>query len=568
MGWSSSSVQASGNNGTITSPLRIAKRDSPGRPKGPAVARRTSSSYRHVHNNNLVSKSPFKSQIPTPSTPSSRPPPIVFPTRRVSGEKRPRPVSMCEQAEAENDRPFALKRDRKQSKTFQGLIEKEPVTKSPFKVQQRPSIPEPKPPTPPIPLSLETQRLSSTPPTPSYMPTPAVASSGGPSPGRSSLVSRRMHGPRLSGGTKRDRRKTVTFLERCDVLEFDREDDTEEEMFEDAGDEDPDDSSHDMQMGSDPFINSSRSNNESHELMEEDASYESIQLSDEGFNQSPSVPSLLCDPDASITGIVDEMFFSSNAANLLSDISMASNNTNTPPRHNDIPTDFETEGGIPFGRSHHVDRFLQHQHSPHQSPPPHFSPHGSSPVQHNSHISQSPSSLPYRFNLPTHASPLGPPATPPRRSPALRHSTPPLGRSTHVERIRQARKEEVEVENVDKLPASPSPIKRTPAGSGVCDDGLIPKFDIGARAFITFCLLSLLLINVPSAKEIEPESYHSANISIDPFAPRLQDESALSDLQEEETCSINDSKESANVSIGNSEINLSALAGDCEEVRN
>ena len=395
---------------------------------------------------------------------------------------------MYEQAEAENDRPFALKRDRKQSTTFQGLIEKEPVTKSPFKVKQRASIPEPKPPAPPIPPSLETQQLSSTPPGPSYIPTPAVTSSGGPSPGRSALVSRRMHGPRLSGGAKRDRRKTVTFHERCDVLEFDREDDTEEEVFEDDDDEDPDESSHDMQGDADPFTTSSRPNNESDEPMEEDASYESIQLSDEGFNPSSSVPSLLCDPDASITGIVDEMFFSSNAANLLSDISMTSNNTSTPPRHNDIPTDLETEDGVPFGRSHHVDRFLQNQHSAHQTPP-HFSPHASSPVRHSSPNSQSPSSLAHRFNLPTHASPLGPPATPPRRSPALRHSTPPLGRSTHTERIRQARKEEVEVDNVGQLPASPSPMKKTSAGSGVRDDGLIPKFDIGACAFITvtFC---------------------------------------------------------------------------------
>lgn len=453
------------------------------------MARRTSSSYRHVHNNNLVSKSPFKSQIPTPSTPSSRPPPIVFPTRRVSGEKRPRPSSMYEQAEAENDRPFALKRDRKQSRTFQGLIEKEPVTKSPFKVQQGASIPEQKPPAPPIPPPFETQRLSSTPPASSYIPTPAVTSSGGPSPGRSALVSRRMHGPRLSGGAKRARRKTVTFHERCDVLEFDREDDTEEEVFEDADDEDPDESSHDMQGDADPFTTSSRPSNESDEPMEEDASYESIQLSDEGFNPSSSVPSLLCDPDASITGIVDEMFFSSNAANLLSDVSMTSNNTSTPPRHNDIPTDLETEDGVPFGRSHHVDRFLQNQHSPHQSPP-HFSPHASSPLHHSSPSSQSPSALAHRFNLPTHASPLGPPATPPRRSPALRHSTPPLGRSTHIERIRQARQEEIEVDNVGQLPASPSPMKRTSAGLGVRDDGLIPKFDIGACTFITFTFCS------------------------------------------------------------------------------
>lgn len=74
-----------------------------------------------------------------------------------------------------------------------------------------------------------------------------------------------------------------------------------------------------------------------------------------------------------------------------------------------------------------------------------------------------------------------------------------------------------------------------------------------------------------SANEVDPEPDHSANISVDPFAPRLQDESALSDLQEEtEASSSNNSKDSANISIGNSEINLSALASerDCEEVRN
>lgn len=83
----------------------------------------------------------------------------------------------------------------------------------------------------------------------------------------------------------------------------------------------------------------------------------------------------------------------------------------------------------------------------------------------------------------------------------------------------------------------------------------------------------MLLNNVSplaSVNEVDPESNHSGNISIDPFAPRLQDESAFSDIQEEgEASSINSSKDS-NISIGNSEINLSALASerDCEEVRN
>ncbi|KDR75165.1 hypothetical protein GALMADRAFT_69760 [Galerina marginata CBS 339.88] len=549
MGWNTpatTSAAPSGSGGSITSPLRIAKRDSPGRVKGPAVARRTSSSYRHVHTNNLVSKSPFKSQIPTPSTPLSRPSPVSFPTRRVSGEKRPRPSSLHELAETENDRPFALKRDRKQSKTFQGLIEKEPVTKSPFKLQQRqPPVTEAKPP-PPIPLVYEPTRMPSTPPKQSHLPAPLAPSSSGPSPGRSALVSRRMHGPRLSGGAKRERRKTVTFHERCDVLEFDREDEIEEETFESQDEDDCDESSHDIQLEGDSFANPSRSNHDNDQIMDDDTSYESIQLSDGGFN--PPVPSLLSDPDASITGIVEEMFFASNAANLLSETSMTSN-VSTPPRHSDIPTDLETEDGIPFGRSHHVDRFLQHHqhHSPQTNQPPHFSPHNS-PLQHISPKNQSPSSYPYSFNLATHASPDGPPATPPRRSPAVRHSTPPLGRSTHAERVLKAREEEraeeEEADDVGKLPASPSPMKRIPQGQ-FAHEGLIPRFDLNTGLG-------------------DAELNQSGNISVDIFAPRIQDESILSELDESQdvVSTKDDSDSSITLSIGNSEINLSALASD------
>ena len=110
-----------------------------------------------------------------------------------------------------------------------------------------------------------------------------------------------------------------------------------------------------------------------------DTSCDSIQLSDQGVD--PSDPSLLSDPDASITGIIDEMFCSSNAANVLADTSLLSN-ISTPPRHLDIPTDLETEDGVPFGRSHHDERFLQHHENElsQQSPnilQPCFSPHAS-----------------------------------------------------------------------------------------------------------------------------------------------------------------------------------------------
>ncbi|KAG9312059.1 hypothetical protein JVU11DRAFT_7340 [Chiua virens] len=89
-GWGKS---ASSSSSLATTPLRIAKRE--GKPPFPVVARRSSSSYKHVRSNNLVSKSPFKTQPAFPSKPStsasSDTPPVPQGTRRVSGEKRPRP---------------------------------------------------------------------------------------------------------------------------------------------------------------------------------------------------------------------------------------------------------------------------------------------------------------------------------------------------------------------------------------------------------------------------------------------------------------------------------------------
>ena len=570
MGWNSSSsasLPSSGSTGSTTSPLRIAKRDSP-RPKVPLVARRTSSSYRHVHTNNLVTKSPFKSQIPTPSTPS-RSTPMIFPTRRVSGEKRQRPSSMHEQAENENERPLALKRERKQSKAFQGLIEKEPVTRSPFKLQHRIPSSEVKPPSPLSSVVYNgSSRRSLTPP-PKLQP-PRTSSGGpSPSPARSALVSRRLHGPRLSGGPRRQRRKTVTFHERCDVLEFDREEEIDEEdVFQNFSEEDErDDFFQGMHEEDDPSQGSSHSDHDHDEVMLEDTSYESIQLSDQGIN--PSVPSLLSDPDASITGIVDEMFFSSNAANLASDTSLLSN-ISTPPRHLDTPTDFETEDGIPFGRNHHVERFLQHHEDgpPQQSPhilQPRFSPHAS-PLQHNSPHRQSPSNYPFNFNLPTSASPHGPPATPPRRSPGMRFSTPPLGRSTHMERIKKAREEERETEaendiDIDKLPASPSPMKKTSGAINLDDEALIPKFDLNTSEKTNHA--NLRVLNMPISVGSHSEANDSANINIDPSAPRLQDESVLPYNQSLSVSSAHDeSTDAANLSVGDSEGDLSRLEAE------
>lgn len=103
--------------------------------------------------------------------------------------------------QAENEHPLGFK--RRQSKAFQGLLQKEPVTKSPFLRGSDATPPEDDP--PPVPPK----------------PRPAMmAQSSAPSPARPSLVTRRLHGPRDAGG-RRQRRKTVTWDPRCDVLEFD-----------------------------------------------------------------------------------------------------------------------------------------------------------------------------------------------------------------------------------------------------------------------------------------------------------------------------------------------------------
>jgi hypothetical protein len=477
---------------------------------------------------------------------------------------------MHEQAENENERPLALKRERKQSKAFQGLIEKEPVTKSPFKLQQRTPSSEANPP-PPLSsvVSNGSSRRSLT-SSPELQPPPTLSRGPSPSPARSALVSRRLHGPRLSGGSRRQRKKTVHFHERCDVLEFDRD----EEMDEDdllqthSEDDEHDDFYRGMHEEDDPFQGSSHSDHDHDDVITNDTSYESIQSLDQGVNSS--APSLLSDPDASITGIVDEMFFSSNAANLLSDTSLLSS-ISTPPRHLDIPTDLETEDGIPFGRSHHVERFLQHhenelsQQSPHILQPD-FSPHAS-PLRHNSPQRQSPSNYPFNFNLPTSASPHGPPATPPRRSPGMRFSTPPLGRSTHLERIKKAREEEKEAEvdgdDVDKLPASPSPMKKTSMVTGLHDENLIPKFELNAGKNTDFGESSYF--NLQTLAESHSETNDSVNISIDPFAPRLQDESIFPHIQSHGVSSVNDDSTNApNLSIGGSEGSLSRLGAELQ----
>ncbi|KAF6763079.1 hypothetical protein DFP72DRAFT_1030227 [Ephemerocybe angulata] len=466
-----SSTSSSGSD-SLVNPLRIEKRDTPVRAR-PIIPRRTSSSYKHMHSNNLVSKSPFKSQIPTPATPSksSKPTPIAIsfpmsPGRRVSGEKRQRPSSMHELAETDNSRPLALKRERKQSKAFEVLLEREPVSKSPFRQPDNaPDSEDLKSASLPIPIPTR-RPVSLTPEllVPSPAPSPSRQS---PSPGRPALVSRRMHGPRLSGSGRRERRKTVTFDERCDVVEFDRDDDSDNGVFESTSEEEDASDDNSMHYDDDEQTAMPGEEEDSYTADRDDApedSYESIALELED-KQDDSAMAL--DPDASITGIVDNLFFSEGASSL-ADNSLASV-ANTPPRQSSLPPDLETEDGVPLGRSHHVERFLQH-HSPH------LGPQRISPRNSPGH---SPGRYPFNLNLPTQASPNGPPATPPRRSPGMTHSTPPLGRSTHAERVKEVREQENDeiAHEVNNLPPSPSPMKIQSARERT-EDALIPRFDL------------------------------------------------------------------------------------------
>ncbi|KAI0827839.1 hypothetical protein BC628DRAFT_1409423 [Trametes gibbosa] len=102
--------------------------------------------------------------------------------------------------QSENEHPLVK---RRASKAFQGLLQKEPVTKSPFLRSSDSTPPDDNP--PPLPPKPRAQLHTQ---------------SSAPSPSRPSLVTRRLHGPRDAGG-RRQRRKTVTFDLSCHIVEFD-----------------------------------------------------------------------------------------------------------------------------------------------------------------------------------------------------------------------------------------------------------------------------------------------------------------------------------------------------------
>lgn len=147
--------------------------------------------------------------------------------------------------------------------------------------------------------------------TPSRLPTPKNSVS----PVRPSLVSRRLHGPRglgsSSGLFKRERRKTVTFDPNCDVLEFERDsiEMEDEPFYSDDGDESADDM--DFYGAPEPI--------HGHE-------------------------------DDHVEDMVDSMLHESERPH-------------TPPHDGGhLPADAETEGGIPYGRTHHAERAREHNH--------------------------------------------------------------------------------------------------------------------------------------------------------------------------------------------------------------
>ncbi|KAF7800104.1 hypothetical protein EIP86_011348 [Pleurotus ostreatoroseus] len=522
-----------------TTPLRISKRaDSPVSQQPPPAVRppldrRSSGSYTALKDRKVVSKSPFlvklSSSIPVPSRPSANASP-----RKVSGEKRQRTQSMNNQAE--NEHPLGFK--RRQSRGFQGLLSKEPVTKSPFR----------KPPP-----AEDIEDMSSALPTPTptdeedgaddeniFQPPPTkelFADANGrlspsphrtSSPARSSLVSRRLHGPRTpSRGSESDRdakaerRKTVTFDETCDVMEYDVEDEDSGVLTEGAepfswvrdNEEEEEEDSFELRANLNAQLNRNMSSEEINMLDEHDTHPEhddDAPTQDDSdlvhhehhdddederrdqFEELPprgrtptirkkssfdlSIEGLHINADDSITGLVNSMLEDARPH------TPPATQTATAAQHTPIPLPFdaETEGGVPLGRTHHSERAREahrvHSALFHEDDAQHARDEDEEPVLPpfiaTASISTIPSTPPKRGSLDAALSP-GPQV--------------PLGRSTHSER-RQARREaelereREEDEEMNMLPPSPSPAKakrdaRERERGALDMEGVMPKFE-------------------------------------------------------------------------------------------
>ena len=314
--------------------------------------------------------------------------------------------------QAENEHPMGFK--RRQSKGLQGLYQKEPVTNSPFRrVTDRETTPEP-----------------------ALTPPPKVDRQSTASPTRSSLVNKRFHGPRMVGfnlsATKRTRRKTVTFDERCDVVEFDREEheleDEEEEGYHtprDGEDEDP----------------YGQVNPDFEDEPDHDIDRDSMEQDFGGSNGEDS-----------ITGLMDSLIHD----NQIGDVPC------TPPHDSNFPDDLETEDGVPLGRTHHADR----QAAYHQQ------------LAHEEHLDMPPPERSYIWSSAS-SSPATPPVT--RPLPSTSVSTDfglPLGRAAHSEHSATSHSRDEVDKDVQLLPPSPSPSKVSTKTESRYQEGLIPSFDL------------------------------------------------------------------------------------------
>ena len=338
------------------SPLRIGKRDSPSGQTpmtnrrtalGPTPVRRTSSSFSHVRNNSLVTNSIFKQVHSSDITSTATPRPTRIPTadRRVSSERRASlEKRMRSLARSENVQPHAFEHPsvlrKRESTSFQGLVKREVVTKSPFKGEfnittststeddtsnvddghqtKTPEGPPLRPPRaehpPPLPNSLQATSLQGEHRT--------------QLPSRSNLVSRRMFGPRTSSGSiKRPMKKKVGFDECCVVVEFDQEsyEFDDDDVFLQS----------DQDVDYDPH-------GPRRMLSSDEEGYDSVD--DQEYYSDPQTGDLFVD-----SMLAKEVIRDNSGGSPLHP------QPSTPPS-GPLPVGVETEGGIPLGRSHHIER--------------------------------------------------------------------------------------------------------------------------------------------------------------------------------------------------------------------
>lgn len=248
---------------------------------------------------------------------------------------------------------------------------------------------------------------------------------------------------------RHSRRKTVTFDEKCDVLEFDVEEDTSN-PFDWVTDDDENLDNHER-MTVDEHPNEHHDNDDQDNIRgplrvhnpEADESFDSFQVGED-----------------SITGLVDSM--------------LQDTRPSTPPHDERVlPEDLETEDGVPYGRSHHAERFAAaHQYKEEMLP---------------DHV-ELPFSTRPAVSTPTHSR-EGTPTT--FVSP---NSSVPLGRSTHTERLKaQKEQERVDIDDdLRQLPPSPSPAKTytTLPAHRTNTESLIPRFSLDIpKGFSSPCRL-------------------------------------------------------------------------------